>query len=202
MEQIDYNEERQQHRKQHRKQYAHLTETVKYASACEMLGDSDGEQLALRHGLELMLDLLMPFIPLEGEGDHDGVELDGMRAVSRALQDFQETGAAQEEGAPQAHVVPVVQVGDAASGEVLTLIPKEPPEDSRHGTNGINPKRGVKPRKFRLYSIDEHGNDIELVDEGTAAELAARNDIGPSTVYKKAGKEPAPGSKWRVEKVR
>ena len=198
MEQIDYNDE---HR-QHRKQYSHLTETVKYASSCEMLGDSDGEQLALRHGIELMLDLLMPFMPLEGEDDRDGVELDGMRAVPRPVQDLQETGAEKEEGAPQAHVVPVVQVGDAASGEVLSLVPKEMPEDSHHGTNGINPKRGVKPRTFRLYSLDESGNDIEMVDEGTAAELASRNGIGPSTVYKKAGREPRPGSKWRVEKVK
>ena len=197
MEQIDYNDERCEHRKR----YSHLTETVKYASACEMLGDSIGEQLALKHGIELMLDLLMPYIPLEGEEDHDGVELDGMRAVPRAVQDLQEAGAAQEEGAPQAHVVPVVQVRDPSSGEVLNLKPKQMPEDSHHGTNGINPKLGVKPRRFKLYSVDEYGKDIELVDEGTAAELASRNGIGPSTVYKKAGRQPKPGSKWRVEKV-
>lgn len=199
MEQTDYNDERQQHRKQ----YSHLTETVKYASACEMLGDLDGEQLALKHGIELMLDLLMPFMPLEGEEGSDGVELDGMRAVSREVQDIQETGPAQEEGPQEAHVVPVVQVSDASSGEVLTLAPKEMPEDSHMETNGINPKRGIKPRTFRLYSLDEDGNDVEMVDEGTAAQLASRNGIGPSTVYSLAKREePSPGAKWRVEKVR
>lgn len=99
-------------------------------------------------------------------------------------------------------MVPVVQERDAAPGEVLTLAPKQAPEDSHMGTNGINPKRGVKPRTFRLYSLDERGEDVEMVDEGTAAELASRNDIGPSTVYKKAGRTPNPGAKWRVEKVR
>lgn len=199
MEQIDYNERRCSCRKK----YEHLTTTVKYASACGMLEDAEGERIALKHAIELALDLLMPFMSEGGEEcDDDALELDGMREMSREVQDIQEAGAAQEEGAPQAHVVPVVQERDTASGEVLNLIPKEIPEDSHHGVNGINAKRGVKPRTFRLYSLDKHGNDIEMVDEGTAAELASRNAIGPSTIYKKAGREPSPGAKWRVEKIK
>ena len=199
MEQIDYNDERQRHRKQ----YSHLTETVKYASACEMLGDADGEQLALKHGIELMLDLLMPFIPLEGEGDRDGVELDGVRAVSRAVQDIPQAGAAQEDGPQEAHVVPVVRGGDAASGEVLSMGPKAAPEDSHHGTNGINPKRGVPRKTFRLYKLNRKGGDSKLLDEGSAAEIANKHDgITPKWIYNNADKPGRAGNPYRVEKVK
>lgn len=125
-----------------------------------------------------------------------------MRTMSRKVQDIQEAWETKEEGAQEAHVVPLVHGGNAPSGEVLNLMPKQAPADSHHGTNGINPKVGVRPRKFRLFSLDKHGVDIGLVDEGTAGELASRNNIGPSTVYKNAGKAPRPGSKWRVEEVK
>ena len=111
MEQVDYNEERQRQRKQ----YSHLTETVKYASACGMLGDSKGEQMALGHGVELMLDLLEVSLEMMGGEARHAVELDGVREVPRPVQDIQATGEEAEEGAPQAHVVPVVP------GSVLRL---------------------------------------------------------------------------------
>ena len=47
----------------------------------------------------------------------DALELDGMRELPRAVQDLQE--AEEEARAQEAHVVPVVQEGHAASGEVL-----------------------------------------------------------------------------------
>ena len=94
-----------------------------------------------------------------------------------------------------------IQAKDINYKKVNAQARREYRQPVRPGTNGINPKLGVKPRRFKLYSVDEYGKDIELVDEGTAAELASRNGIGPSTVYKKAGRQPKPGSKWRVEKV-
>lgn len=199
MEQIDYNERRCSCRKK----YEHLTTTVKYASACGMLEDAEGERIALKHAIELALDLLMPFMSEGGEEcDDDALELDGMREMSREVQDIQEAGAAQEEGAPQAHVVPVVQERDTASGEVLSMAPKEACKDSHHGTNGINPKRGVPRKTFRLYLVDASGEDVKLVDTGTAAEIANKHDgITPKWIYNNAGKQGRAGNKYRVEKV-
>ena len=80
--------------------------------------------------------------------------------------------------------------------------PKAAPEDSHHGTNGINPKRGVARKRFRLYKLDYKGEDSKLLDEGSAAEIANRHDgITPKWVYNNAGKPGCPGKQYRVEKV-
>ena len=103
-----------------RRLYGRLNETVRYASGSNLNGDVEGERIALGHAVELIVDILgWCYEDWEGDDGEDAVELDGMREVPRKVQDLQETGAAQEEGSPEAHVVPVVQDGDEASGEVL-----------------------------------------------------------------------------------
>ena len=82
-----------------------------------------------------------------------------------------------------------------------TTAPKAKPADSHLGTNGINPKRGMVAQRFRIVELGEGGEPTGYSDEGTAGELANRNDISPATIYKRAGREPSKYSKWRVEKV-
>ncbi|MBR0403712.1 MAG: hypothetical protein IJI68_00605 [Eggerthellaceae bacterium] len=101
-----------------RRMYSRLNRTTSYALECVANEDAEGERIALKHGLELMLDLLGKFYDEGGDGD-DAVELDGMRDVPGEAQDLQEAGAKEEEGPRQAYVVLVVQGGDATSGEVL-----------------------------------------------------------------------------------
>lgn len=202
MTQEDYNERRCRHRKR----YSHLTKTVEYASACEMNGDTDGEVLALKHAVKLTFGLLAPhMITIKEMEDieEDALELDGMREMPRSVQDIQEAGAAEEEGTPEAHVVPVVQERDAAPREVLTMEPDPPIDSNKHGLTGDNPKCGKKPAVFKLYQIDAEGNDVKLLDTGTAVEIAGRHEcIKPAFIYKHANKPGRPGRAFRVEKVK
>lgn len=54
-------------------------------------------------------------------------------------------------------------------------------------TYGNNPKRVGRARRLRLVAVDADGRPTGYVDEGTAAELANRNRISPSTIYRIAG---------------
>lgn len=107
-----------------RRMYSRLNRTTSYALECVGNEDAEGERIALKHGLELMLDLLGKFYDEGGDGD-DAVELDGVRGVPREVQDLPQAGTPQEEGPREAHVVPVVPEGDEASGEVLSDIDQD-----------------------------------------------------------------------------
>lgn len=193
--------EHENERMKKRRRYQILNQTVEYASSCEMLRDGEGERIALWHAMGLLLDLYCANCDEEGDGGADAVELDGMREMSRPHQDIQEAGEAQEERTSEAHVVPVVQERDAASREVLTMNPG-PPLDSKHGTTGINPKRGKAPKLFRLYLVDASGDDVKLVDTGTAAEISNRNvGVTPKWVYNHTNKPGRPGNRYRVESI-
>ena len=171
-----------------RRVYRHVHETVMYATNSNENGDADGEQIAVEHAIKL-LGQLMP--EQEKGGGADAVELHGVPEVSRAAEDIPQAGAETEEGPREAHVVPVVQDGDPAPREVLSG--KKPTSEA------INPKTGIKARTFILYEM--HGKKKTFVDKGTAAELANRNDLSASTVYRLAGKKSHAGDLWAVERV-
>ena len=99
--------------------YDRTRRALGYAMECITSGDYEGEKIALRHCLELMLDLLGAFYGKEVDLQ-DAVEQHGVRDMQGAVQDIPEAGTAQEEGPREAHVVPVVQGGDEAPGEVLS----------------------------------------------------------------------------------
>lgn len=106
---------------EHRMLYTRLNEAIRYALGCDRNGDALGEKIGLSHAFELLLDLMGDcYKDEEAEVVEDAVELDGMRDVPGEAQDLQEAGATEEEGAREAHVVPVVPEGDEASGEVLS----------------------------------------------------------------------------------
>lgn len=67
------------------------------------------------------------------------------------------------------------------------------------GAGSFPGSTGRSARRFRLFEVMD-GADTGYSDEGTAAELANRNGIGPSTVYRLA-KSGAPRGRWRVEEV-
>ena len=186
-----------------RREYQRVNETVRYAQASNANGDGIGERIALKHACELILNLLVDCYEITDEdGACDGLELDGMREMSREVQDIQESRAAQEEGPQEAHVVPVVQDGDAAPRKVLSGAGKHQVNSKKHGTTGNNPKGGASRRVFRLFLVDSRGDDVKLVDTGTAAELANRNDgITPKQVYNWADRPGRAGRQWRVEKL-
>ncbi len=102
-----------------RRMYSRLNRTTSYALECTANGDDEGERIALKHAIELMLDLLGKYYD-EGGDRTDAVELDGVRGMQGDVQDIPKAGEAQEEGAREAHVVPVVHEGDEAQGEVLS----------------------------------------------------------------------------------
>lgn len=114
----EYEERKKTFDEERRRGYARVSRTTSYAMDCSANGDFEGEKIALSHALELVLDLLAAYY--DAGGDADAVELDGVREVPRAVQDIPQAGQAQEEGARQAHVVPVVQGSDEAPRAVLT----------------------------------------------------------------------------------
>ena len=69
---------------------------------------------------------------------------------------------------------------------------------SKHGSVGHS-VNAVKARRFRLFGVS-NGIDTGYIDEGSAGELANRNHIGPSTVYKLANTGKV-GIRFRVEEV-
>ena len=88
--------------------------------------------------------------------------------------------------------------GDMAVEVIGTAYKPAPPEHEPE-LRGHSP-RSAKARRFRLIGIDEAGERTGFEDEGTASELAARNSIGPSTIYRVANSGNATG-KYLVEKV-
>lgn len=102
--------------------YTRLNRATSYASECAANGDADGEFVALKHAFELVIELLGVFYEDEDEGGDgtNAVELHGVRGVPRAVPDFQEAGAQEEEGSRQDDVVPVLQGRDEAQGAVLS----------------------------------------------------------------------------------
>ena len=95
-----------------------------------------------------------------------------------------------------------IQAKDINYKKVNAQARREYRQPVRPGTNGINPKRGVPRKTFRLYLVDASGEDVKLVDTGTAAEIANKHDgITPKWIYNNAGKQGRAGNKYRVEKV-
>ena len=83
--------------------------------------------------------------------------------------------------------------------EVLGTTYKPAPPEHEPELRGQSP-RGTKAKQFRLIGIDEAGEPTGFEDVGTATELAERNHIGPSTIYKGANSG-KPCGKYLIEKV-
>lgn len=102
--------------------------------------------------------------------------------------------------------IAVANIRDEKTSDVAGDLPadKEPegPAEaqipSKSGKAGQSVK-STEPRLFRLYEVED-GEDTGYTDTGTAAALANRNQIGPSTIYKLASTGKV-GTRYRVEEV-
>lgn len=80
---------------------------------------------------------------------------------------------------------------------VFAAAPADGPHGRSYGTIPTNVKRA---KRLRLVGVDAMGRKTGYVDEGTAAELAGRNKIAPSTIYRIA-KSGAVVNGFRVERI-
>lgn len=111
-----------------------------------------------------------------------------------------EREGAEDNEAPPLELEPVAIFDPEAEapGEDQPEGPADAQIPTRSGAAGHS-VNSVKARRFRLIGVSD-GADTGYVDEGTAGELANRNHIGPSTIYKLASNGKV-GTRFRVEEV-
>lgn len=77
---------------------------------------------------------------------------------------------------------------DAPTVAILDPSVQAPVREKPHGrSEGMIPKAVRRAKRLRLVGVSADGRPTGYVDEGTAAELANRNRIAPSTIYRIAG---------------
>ena len=163
---------------------AHAQRTLSYATACAAAGDADWFGMAVKHAVELLLDLL---------GDH---VLEGASAAM-------EPPDLEPAPAPEMPVKP--KMGKSATLPAkVTRLPRNsapwPPEHEPE-VRGSSARRTGAAKRFRLFEAD--GDTWKHVATGTASELASEYGVTANQVYalsRKKGSTSGDG-RWRCEKV-
>lgn len=172
---------------------AHAQRTLSYATACAAAGDAEGFGMAVKHAVELLLDLL---------GDH---VLDAVGAIAAG-------GAAPAMEPPDLEPAPAPETpvkrkrGNPAerADAKVTRLPRNsapwPPEHEPE-VRGSSARRTDGPKKFRLF--EAYGDTWKPVATGTASELASEYGVTANQVYalsRKKGSTSGDG-RWRCEAV-
>lgn len=128
---------------------------------------------------------------------------DGLEAALDTIQELSDllaSRAALVVNVPAGQELPVITAPSSAPPPVrkgMERVGRAADPDVVGGSMTGNSPRSVKSRRFRLFGLGADGEPSGFVDEGSAAELASRCGIDPSTVYRLARK-PNPNGRWKV----
>ena len=150
--------------------YITANDALAYARRCCDHDDQEGETIALKHAVELLLDLLEVKVLTV-----DSAEL------AKLGQPAEDDGGAH----PAGRFEMPVRTGEVAPSQGT-------------GTIGHDPKSSAL-KKFELCRKDEDTGSFEFFAKGTAADLAPKAGVRPGAIYKhaKTGRAFKDGT-WKV----
>ena len=150
--------------------YITANDALSYARRCCDHDDQEGEAMALKHAVALILDLLE------------------VKVLAVDSEELAELGQPAEDGGgqgPSGHFEMPVRTGAVAPSQGT-------------GTIGHNPK-GSALKKFELSRKDADTGEFAPFAKGTAAELAPKAGVKPGAIYKQAQTGRAFGNgMWKV----
>lgn len=150
--------------------YITANDALSYARRCCDHDDQEGEAMALKHAVELILDLLE------------------VKVLAVDSEELAKLGQPAEDGGgrgPSGHFEMPARTGAVAPSQGT-------------GTIGHNPK-GSALKKFELSRKDADTGEFAPFAKGTAAELAPKAGVKPGAIYKQAQTGRAFGNgMWKV----
>lgn len=156
--------------------YITANDALSYARRCCDHDDQEGETIALKHAVELILDLLEVKVLTV-----DSAELAKLGQPA-------EGGGEGEPSRPPEHFEMPVRTGLVAPSQGT-------------GTIGHNPKSSAL-KKFELSRKGEDTGEYEPFANGTAAELAVKAGVKPGVIYKQAQTRRAfKNGTWKVRSL-